>query len=355
MKTLSEREKEQFYQDVHEKVDQYLSNHANKGKADNRYYLKVMIILTSFILSYWALVFSDYSLLWKCVSALVLSLSVVAIGFNIMHDGSHRAISTKQWINQLAASTMDLIGGNSYAWKILHVKIHHTHPNVYNVDTDINLNPALYIAPHDSQYRFHGYQQFYAFLLYGIQLFFMNIKHIKVLLKARTNSYIDNHAKLSRFISFIIGKAIYITLAFIIPLQYYSLLDVLIFYFAIVLFMGLVAASVFQVAHLSTPCTFSYKKEPNLYGRWIAQLERTTNFRTMPLFSWFLGGLNFQIEHHLFPSVCHVHYPEISRLVQDVANQHGVPYHQHASFVQALRAHYDFLKKIGKPSHKNTN
>ena len=73
------------------------------------------------------------------------------------------------------------------------------------------------------------------------------------------------------------------------------------------------------------------------------------------LLSWYVGGLNYQIEHHLFPKVCSVHYPAISRVVRLAAAAHGVPYHEQPTLLRAIRSHYRMLKHFGRDAGSDVN
>jgi linoleoyl-CoA desaturase len=83
----------------------------------------------------------------------------------------------------------------------------------------------------------------------------------------------------------------------------------------------------------------------------VHEVKTTANFaRSNPVLCWYVGGLNFQIEHHLFPRICSIHYPAISPIVEEVAKKYDIPYHHHPTLGQAVRSHLRMLKQLGQPA-----
>jgi linoleoyl-CoA desaturase len=81
----------------------------------------------------------------------------------------------------------------------------------------------------------------------------------------------------------------------------------------------------------------------------VHQVETTVDFaRGSRVLTWLLGGLNFQIEHHLFPRMCHVNYPAIAPVVEQTCRDYGVDYKQNATLCSALRSHYRWLRAMGR-------
>jgi linoleoyl-CoA desaturase len=81
----------------------------------------------------------------------------------------------------------------------------------------------------------------------------------------------------------------------------------------------------------------------------VHQLLNTTNFSPgSKVTAWFIGGLNYQIEHHLFPQICHIHYPKISAIVAETAREYNLPYNVQKTFIHAIWEHGRMLKVLGK-------
>jgi linoleoyl-CoA desaturase len=114
---------------------------------------------------------------------------------------------------------------------------------------------------------------------------------------------------------------------------------------------GLVLGLVFQLAHVVEDTEIRHATNNSIEDAWaIHQLKTTANFApTNKLANFLCGGLNLQVEHHLFPKICHVHYRKLSVIVRQTAREFNLPYHENRSFLSALRSHYLFLKRLGTP------
>jgi linoleoyl-CoA desaturase len=112
---------------------------------------------------------------------------------------------------------------------------------------------------------------------------------------------------------------------------------------------GLVLTVVFQLAHVTDKNEFPLVHEGQLENDFLVhQLKTTMNFATNnPLISYIVGGLNFQVEHHLFPAISHIHYPKISKIVEATAIEFNVPYNKERTFFGALFLHTKMLYKLG--------
>ena len=154
-------------------------------------------------------------------------------------------------------------------------------------------------------------------------------------------------------VTFVGGKLAFFTLAFGLPLLLHPVWVVLLMYGVAALVLGAVLAVVFQLAHCVEQAAFPLPAADTgqMASAWAAhQAETTVDFaRNCPLVSWFLGGLNFQIEHHLFPRICHVNYPALAELVEGTCQEFGVPYREHASLGAGVASHFRWLRRLGLP------
>lgn len=343
-----------FLNTLKKRVGDYFTQTGKRPNDNWSMYLKTAIILAWFFGSYIALVFFAQGPLIAIPLAILLALSMGAIGFGIQHDGGHNAYSKKTWINKLAASTLDLIGASSYLWYWKHAIFHHSYTNVQNHDPDIDLGAAGRFSPHAKKFWFQRYQHIYLWPLYGLM---SSRWHVMGDFKDVMTGTIPPH-KVPRpkgwdLVVFIGGKAISFSMAFIIPLFFHSWWVVLLFYFLVTGVLGVVLSLVFQLAHCVEEADFPLPPEGTLRMEqtWaVHQVETTVNFaRESKILCWYLGGLNFQIEHHLFPHVCHVHYPAVSKIVEATCNEFGVRYAVHSTFWAGLKSHYRWLKRMGAP------
>ena len=114
---------------------------------------------------------------------------------------------------------------------------------------------------------------------------------------------------------------------------------------------GLILSVVFQLAHVVEEAHFPVPDEKgNIENEWaIHQMETTADFsRKSWLITYYVGGLNYQTEHHLFPRICHVHYPKLAPIVEATAKEFGVPYIYNETFITALKSHMSVISKLGR-------
>jgi linoleoyl-CoA desaturase len=319
-------------------------------------YVKTSIFLAGLAASYVLLVFLARTWAQGMLAAVLLGLFAAGIGLNVQHDGGHRAYSSYPWINRLMAMMLELIGGSSYLWRWKHGVFHHTYVNVAGHDTDIDFGCLARLAPHQRRFAFHRWQHLYLWPLYG----FLTIKwqcldDFRKLLQGRIKQHRVPRPTGWELLIFIVGKALFFALAFGIPMQFHPVGVVLCYYVVSGLVTGFLLSVVFQVAHCVEEAEFPAPpvSTGSLDHAWaVHQAATSVDFcRDSRLVAWLLGGLNFQIEHHLFPRVSHVHYPAMSRLVEQTCREHGVRYRVHGSFWAGIGSHFRWLRRMGKPEH----
>jgi len=314
--------------------------------------VKSAIILATFAASYVLLVFVAQAWWQALPLAALLGLAAAGIGFNIQHDGGHGAYSDYPWVNKLMALTLDLMGGSSYLWHHKHGVIHHTYVNITGHDADIDLGVLGRLTPHQKRLPFHRWQHLYLWPLYGL----LAVKwHLYDDFREVTIGRISGN-RIPRprgwdLVIFLAGKAVFLSLALGVPLLVHPLWVVVLFYGVAAVVGGIVLSLVFQLAHCVEQAQFPLPRDDN--GRidkpWaVHQVETTVDFaRQSRVASWLLGGLNFQIEHHLFPRVCHVNYPAISTLVEQTCREFGVRHAEHRSFWAGIASHFRWLRRMG--------
>lgn len=344
-----------FHREARRRVDEYFRTSGCRQRDCPSMYLKTAVILALFAGSYTLLVFFADRWWQAFPLAVLLSLSVAAIGFNIEHDGSHQAYSNHEWINRLMAMTLDLVGASSYVWNWKHSVVHHTYVNITHHDADIDVAPFGRLTPHQRRFSFHRWQQFYLWPLYGLNVikwhFYDDFRDV---ILGRVASTRMPRPKRWQLVGFVGGKLLFFTLALGLPLLFHSVWVVLLFYVATVSLAGLVISVVFQLAHCVEQAEFplpqaDYNSMENSWA--VHQVESTVNFaRRSRVQSWLLGGLNFQIEHHLFPRICHVNYPALSKIVEQTCRDFGVRYGEHRSFRAGVSSHFRWLRLMGSKS-----
>jgi linoleoyl-CoA desaturase len=343
----------EFQTALRRNVDAYFERTGRPRRGNWQVYLKAAIILSCFFASYIVLVFVAENLWQGLVSAILLALSMTGIGFNIMHDGDHHAFSGRGWVNRAAAMTLDLIGVSSYMWHWKHAIYHHNYVNIVGYDPDVEVSSLARFAPHEKLLWFHRWQHLYMWVLYAFlvaKLHFYN--DVQSLLFGRIHVHPIPRPKGWSLVIFIGGKTTFLVLAFVLPLLYHRVLFVLFYYGLTVFIMGVPLSVVFQLPHCTGRSDHPLPDEATheLQNPWaVHQAEVTLDFdRGSRVKTWFFGGLNFHLEHHLFPSICHVNYPGMSRIVEKTCREFGVNYAEHRTFWTGLAEHYRWLREMGR-------
>jgi linoleoyl-CoA desaturase len=344
-----------FLAEVRRRVGAYFTSTGRRERDCPRMYLKTLAILAWFAASYVLLVFVAATWWQGLLATVSLAFAMSAVGFSIQHDGGHQAYSRYAWVNKLAAMTLDLIGASSYLWYWKHAVFHHTYPNVTEVDTDIHTGGVARLSPHQRRHWLHRWQHLYLWPLYGVSAMRW---HLYGDLRDVVTGTIVQHPiprpKGWDLVVFIAGKLASIALLLVIPMFWHSWWVVLLFYAALTGMMGVILSVVFQLAHCVEEAEFPMPDPDTLrmeHAWAVHQVETTVNFsRRSRLLSWLLGGLNFQIEHHLFPRICHVHYPAIAPIVEETCKEFGVRYSAHTSFWSGVASHFRWLRRLGRPA-----
>lgn len=345
----------EFYPELRRRVRNYLTESGKRDRDNPQMYVKSFLILAGSAVSYLMLVFVA-STWWQALAfAILVGLALPAIGFNIMHDGSHGAFSRYRWVNRLAAMTLDMVGGSSYNWHQKHNVAHHTYVNITGHDSDIELGVFGRLSPHQRWLPFHRWQHYYLWPLYG---FIIPKWHLfddfSSLMRGKVGNDKIKRPRGLELVLFFAGKVMFVVLAFVIPMLRHSFWNVLLFYFVVAMVGGIVMSVVFQLAHCVVGAEFPMPSEDlgAMENAWaIHQVETTVDFaRDNPVVTWLLGGLNFQVEHHLFPKICHVHYPALSRIVEATCQDYGIRYQAYGSVWEGVASHFRWLRHLSVPN-----
>ena len=343
-----------FQQVLRQRVAAHFATTGQRSRDCWQMYAKTAILLTAFAGLYGLLVFGARTWVEGVPLAILLGVCAAAIGLNVQHDGGHRAYSSAPWVNRLMAMTLELIGGSSYLWRWKHGVFHHTYVNVTGHDTDIEFGSLARLAPQQRRRPFHRWQHLYLWPLYGLlTIKWQCLDDFRELLSGRIHEHRVPRPAGWELVIFIGGKAVFFALALGIPMQFHSPWVVLGYYVLTGIVMGFLLSVVFQVAHCVEEAEFPAPRPgtERLEHAWaVHQAETSVDFsRRSRLLTWLLGGLNFQIEHHLFPRISHVHYPAISGLVQQTCREFGIRYMAHRSFGAGIRSHFRWLRRMGMP------
>lgn len=344
-----------FLVTLRQRIDTYFEESGKKRRDLPQMYLKTAIIMAWFVASYVGLVFFATAVWQAALLCVSLGFAMAAIGFNIQHDGGHNAYSDSKRINNLMAMTLDLLGGSSYLWKRTHNQIHHSYTNIDGHDDDIDLGVLGRLSPHQPSYWFHKAQHVYLWFLYGFLPFKWQLyDDLGFMVHRRIAGHRYPRPKGWELAVFIGGKLMFLGWALALPLFFHKWYVVLAAWFGVSWLQGVILSVVFQLAHVVEEADFPAPDEitNRIENEWaIHQVETTVDFaRTSRLVNWFTGGLNYQIEHHLFPQICHLHYPALSQIVEETSKEFGVSYSAHQTFGAAVASHYRLLKAMGRPT-----
>lgn len=344
-----------FHHELKARVERYLQESGQSQRDLPRMYLKTVVILGWFVASYAWLVLGASSLVGAALGCASLGLAMAGIGFSIQHDANHGGYSERRSINRLLAGMLDVVGGSSYVWSWKHNIFHHSHPNVVGLDADIDIQPFCRVAPGQRLRAAHRFQHVYIWLLYGLLAvkwhFVDDFKDVLTGSVGRQRMPRPTGRKLAWVLG---GKLLFFGWAFVLPALVHPLWQVALGYAVTSFILGLTLASVFQLAHCVEEAEFpALPQGTGTFPReWaVHQVESTVDFAPgNRLAGWYLGGLNFQVVHHLFPRVCHLHYPALSRIVEATCREHGVRYRRQDSVRAALGSHVRWLKRMGQPA-----
>lgn len=334
------------------RVDRWFAETGRSRHADWRMKLKAAVYLGA-TAGLFALLTSGVLPAWVALGVCVmLGLALAGVGFNVGHDAIHGSFSARPWVNRLFSATFDIIGASSANWSHAHNVVHHSFTNVPGVDKDLEPGPWLRFHPQAARHRLHRFQHVYSFALYCLtSLMWVLKKDVQQVLQRDENR---RRPPLGKVVRVFAWKAFHFALFLGVPmlLSGYAWWMVLLGYVTMHFCIGLTLAIVFQLAHVVEQTAFPSPDDSHRIAHsWSAhQLLTTANFASQSRVCNFLfGGLNQQVEHHLFAKVCHIHYPDLSRLVREVAKEHGLPYHDNPTLWSALVSHVRTLRALGNP------
>lgn len=342
-----------FHTELKNRISAYFEAVGKSTTGDFAIFSKAVILMVIFLAIYIHLVFFTPHLFWQISESILLGGVVAAIGFNVMHDGAHGSFSKYKWVNSVAAFSLNMLGGNSFMWNVKHNVIHHAYTNVDGMDDDIDIQPWMRMSSTQKKYRLHKYQHLYFWFLYSLlYIFWIFVLDYQKYFKGKIGIMPLKKMKLSDHLVFWGFKAMHLFIFVGLPIYMVGFSSWLISFLIFTLVAGFVLSLVFQLAHTVEHTAFPVPDEQTgrMEDEWaVHQLKTTANFATRnKLVSWLVGGLNFQIEHHLFPKISHVHYPAISKIIKQACIEYGIVYIEYPRVRYAVASHVAFLKQMGR-------
>lgn len=343
----------QFVVTLRKNVNDYFKENNISTKANTTMVIKTIVLVSLYIVPY-ILVLSISMSSWLALGlSLLMGIGIAGVGMGVMHDACHGAYSKKHWVNNLLSGSLYLLGSNVLNWKIQHNVLHHTYTNIAGLDEDINTKGPIRLAEQAPLKWYHKYQFIYAFIFYGLMTLTMLTNDFTRLFQYNKAGLVKSQNKkvTNEYIKMLFRKVVYLSAILGLPiwLTDFTWYQILFGFFIMHWVASIILSFVFQMAHVVEGAEQPFPQS-ELDTEWhVHQLKTTSDFaRNSKLLSWYVGGLNYQIEHHLFPNICHIHYPQLAPIVEKTAKEFNIPYNLKPSFNSALLSHIERLKELGR-------
>jgi linoleoyl-CoA desaturase len=353
------QDKPEFFLEVTKRVNSYFKENNISKYANLNMKVKTVFMLLLYFIPFGILLLGNQTTFWPIFGLwVIMGFGVSGIGLSIMHDANHGAYSTNKIINSTLGFLINFLGAYHVNWRIQHNVLHHSFTNVDGYDEDIT-NPVMRFSPDQKRKSIFRFQAFYAPFFYAIMTIYWAFAkdYVRLVNYAKNGLLKKQGLSLNRaLINITFHKIWYTALTVVLPIMVLPIpwWQTLIGFFAMHFIAGLVLALIFQPAHVVQETDFFVPdNKGTVENNWaIHQMKTTSNFAHGSIFfSWYIGGLNYQIEHHLFPHICHIHYKNLSPIVKEVAKKYNIPYHQQKTFLSALISHFSTLNQLGNGSY----
>ncbi|WP_242928783.1 fatty acid desaturase family protein [Pontibacter vulgaris] len=343
-----------FHSELKSRINAYFTEAGKSPNGNYKLYTKAVILWVSLVLVYVHLLFFTPVAWVAIIESIILGGLTASIGFNVMHDGSHGSFSKYKWLNELAGLSINVLGANVFMWNTKHNVIHHAYTNIDGIDDDLDAKPLLRLCETQKHYKIHRFQHWYFWAAYAtLYLYWVFFTDYNKYFTKRVGSMPLKPMKLNNHLVFWSFKALHAVLFVGLPIFMVGFLPWLIGFLIYSFATGFVMSIVFQLAHTVEDTQFLAASETavKVEDEWaVHQLKTTANFATNnKIISWLVGGLNFQIEHHLFPKVSHIHYPAISKIIKQACADYGINYIEYPKMRMAVASHVSHLRQLAKP------
>ncbi|MFW0738541.1 MULTISPECIES: fatty acid desaturase family protein [unclassified Flavobacterium] len=352
--TFAKQDNLKFFRTLNSRVNNYFKENNIQKTGNWKLHLKAVILFAVFLTPYFLILTLNMPFWAQLLLNILMGVGMAGIGMNVMHDGNHGSYSSKSWINKIMGGSIYILAGNVHNWQVQHNVLHHTYTNIHGHDEDLDAGRIIRFTQNAEWRRFHKFQHYYSFFLYGLLTFnwalTTDFKQMKDYLK-RKLSYGAPQSPTKLWTVLVITKIIYILIWMALPMILGVIWwKVVIGFFVMHYTAGLILSIVFQLAHVVEETSNPVPNEDGeIENTWaIHQLYTTANFAPKnKVINWFTGGLNHQIEHHIFPNISHIHYGKIAEIVKQTAIECNLPYHEFKTMRGAVLAHYKHLRDLG--------
>ena len=350
-----DKSQETFSSALRKNVNNYFKENNISQNANSTMVIKTIVMVSLYLVPFILLLTINTPTWLAIVYTVIMGIGIAGTGMGVMHDAVHGSYSKKKWVNDLLGGSLYLLGSNVLNWKIQHNVLHHTYTNINEYDEDIDSKGPIRLAEKSQLKWFHKHQYIHAFFFYGLMTLSKTYNDFPQLAKYNKMGLTkgQNGKPNWEFLKMIVRKLLYLALIIGLPLYFtqFNWWQVLIGFFIMHWVAGFILAVIFQLAHVVEGADQPIPSEDGNIDNEFAvhQLLTTSDFARNNFFlNWFVGGLNFQVEHHLFPQICHVHYKKLSYIVEKTAKDFNLPYNLKPTFVSAFMSHVKRLKELGK-------
>lgn len=348
--------KEDFGSVLNKRVRAYFKENNISRYANGKMIFKSFAVMALYIGPLVIMLTAGWTTFWPIFGLwMVMALGMGGVGFSIMHDANHGSYSKHAWVNEILSHSLNILGGSPINWQIQHNVLHHSFTNIAGMDEDIAppVKTILRFSPHEPRSKMQKYQHIYAWFFYGLMTFtWITSKDFKQTSRFNKMGLVKDRSIPKLVASQVLSKVIYYFIFLALPLMFVAIpwWQTVIGFLSMHFIAGMVLGAVFQPAHVVPEAKYPLPENGTMETETaIHQLLTTADFAPKNrLLGWYVGGLNFQVEHHLFPEVCHVHYPAIAKIVKTTAGEFNLPYHCQDTYWDALKKHAQMLKKLGR-------
>jgi linoleoyl-CoA desaturase len=355
MRSLQFTQQRGFRKALNERVDAYLLDNHIPARDVPAMHLKTAAALAWWLGVYLLLLLGHFPPLINVVLCVVWAMAIASVGFNVMHDANHRGYSDNPRVNKLISLSAEMLGISGFRWRTKHNVWHHTYTNIAGFDDDVETYGLMRLTPRVPGKPLYKVQAWYFPVVYSlIGLDFIMRDFMMVLIGKSDANHVYPKMSAGDKVTFWAGKMFYFGIMFALPLLVFPWWQVLMGFLLVMLTVGLILGVVFQLAHISGDAAFPEPvgDPPHIASEWgVHQVETTVDFAPRNrLLSWYIGGLNYQIEHHLFPHICHLNYPRLAPIVRATCEEFGVRYTCYATWREAFACHWRELRLLGRPN-----
>lgn len=352
-KILFSRPQGDFFSTLRKSVDSYFTDNNIRSTGNGALYFKAGVIISAYLAIFAAVLFAGLPGWAALTGCAAMGFLQALVGFNIMHDACHGSFSPDKHVNYFFGLSMNALGSDCFMWKQKHNIVHHTFTNIDGADDDIAKSPLLRMSENQPRYKAHKFQHIYMPFLYAIStLYWVLVKDVQDYFIGKRFNVETMKMKTPDHFVFWSTKIVYFSLYIVLPTYIWGFWPTVLGFVVMHAMLGMVMSFVFQLAHVVENVEFEHTHGDTtmIENEWaVHQLATTSDFAVdNKVVSWFLGGLNYQAIHHLFPLISHVHYPEVQKIVERVCAEHGVTYLSYPTMREALGSHFRHMKRLGR-------